>query len=95
MACAHARRQGNGVCLATSDPSGAHPLNCLYDAKLDHLSVLVITGMQATSQLVLGFQQEVHVEKVFEDVAACDVSVPTLVDDRGSNMAYLDERSPT
>ena len=35
-----------GVCLATSGPGGLHLLNGLYDAKLDHVPVLAITGMQ-------------------------------------------------
>jgi pyruvate dehydrogenase (quinone)/pyruvate oxidase len=46
MACAHAKLTGRlGVCLATSGPGGIHLLNGLYDAKLDHMPVLAITGM--------------------------------------------------
>jgi pyruvate dehydrogenase (quinone)/pyruvate oxidase len=87
MACAHAKSTGRlGVCLATSGPGGIHLLNGLYDAKLDHQPVLAITGMQATSVLGTGFQQEVHLEKLFIDVAEFDelvtnpVSIPALVD---------------
>ena len=50
MATAHAKATGKiGVCLATSGPGGIHLLNGLYDAKLDHVPVLAITGMQETS----------------------------------------------
>jgi len=87
MACAHAKATGRlGVCLATSGPGGIHLLNGLYDAKLDHQPVLAITGTQATSVLGTGFQQEVHLEKLFVDVAGFDelvtnpVSIPALVD---------------
>src|ERR671939_1104227 len=71
MATGYAKSTGRlGVCLATSGPGGLHLLNGLYDAKLDHAPVLAITGMQATKLLGTGFQQEVHLERVFEDVAA-------------------------
>src|SRR5689334_5836030 len=87
MACAHAKATGRlGVCLATSGPGGIHLLNGLYDAKLDHQPVLAITGMQATSVLGTGFQQEVALDKLFVDVAEYDVmvtnpvSIPALVD---------------
>ncbi len=76
MACAHAKTTGRlGVCIATSGPGGVHLLNGLYDAKLDHQPVLAITGMQETSLLGTGYQQEVHLEKLFEDVAGYDVMI--------------------
>ena len=60
MATAYAKATGRlGVCLATSGPGGIHLLNGLYDAKLDHAPVLAITGMQETSVLGTGYQQEV------------------------------------
>ena len=76
MACAHAKTTGKlGVCIATSGPGGIHLLNGLYDAKLDHQPVLAITGMQETSVLGTGYQQEVHLEKLFADVAEYDVMI--------------------
>jgi pyruvate dehydrogenase (quinone)/pyruvate oxidase len=76
MACAHAKMTGRlGVCLATSGPGGVHLLNGLYDAKLDHQPVLAITGMQETSLLGTGYQQEVHLEKLFIDVADYDAMI--------------------
>jgi pyruvate dehydrogenase (quinone) len=73
MATAHAKATGQlGVCLATSGPGGIHLLNGLYDAKLDHMPVLAITGMQETSVLGTGYQQEVNLDKLYEDVAVYD-----------------------
>ena len=87
MASGYAKSTGRlGVCLATSGPGGVHLTNGLYDAKLDHVPVLAITGMQATDQLGTGFQQEVHLERLFEDVAdynamvVVPVQLPALVD---------------
>jgi pyruvate dehydrogenase (quinone) len=87
MACGYAKSTGRlGVCLATSGPGGIHLLNGLYDAKLDHVPVLAITGMQETQLLGTGYQQEVHLEKLYQDVADYDVMVlvpgqiPALVD---------------
>src|SRR5213082_3810637 len=76
MACGYAKATGNlGVCLATSGPGGIHLLNGLYDAKLDHQPVLAITGMQETQLLGTGYQQEVHLDKLFADVADYDVMI--------------------
>ncbi|HEY7176486.1 MAG TPA: thiamine pyrophosphate-dependent enzyme, partial [Micromonosporaceae bacterium] len=87
MATAYAKQTGRiGVCLATSGPGGIHLLNGLYDAKLDHAPVLAITGMQETSVLGTGYQQEVHLEQLFADVAEYNEMVtnpsqlPSLVD---------------
>src|ERR687885_671508 len=69
MASAYAKATGRiGVCLATSGPGGIHLINGLYDAKLDHVPVLAITGMQETAVLGTGYQQEVHLEKLYEDL---------------------------
>ncbi|TDC00502.1 pyruvate oxidase [Nonomuraea longispora] len=87
MATGYAKATGRlGVCLATSGPGGIHLLNGLYDAKLDHVPVLAITGMQETSVLGTAYQQEVHLDKLFADVAEYNmlitnpVQLPSLVD---------------
>ncbi|MFG2073132.1 thiamine pyrophosphate-dependent enzyme [Nonomuraea maritima] len=87
MATGYAKATGRvGVCLATSGPGGIHLLNGLYDAKLDHVPVLAITGMQETSVLGTGYQQEVHLDKLFADVAEYNMVItnpgqlPSLVD---------------
>ncbi|HEX3946111.1 MAG TPA: thiamine pyrophosphate-dependent enzyme [Acidimicrobiales bacterium] len=87
MATGYAKSTGRlGVCLATSGPGAIHLLNGLYDAKLDHVPVLAITGMQESQMLGTGYQQEVALEKLYMDVAEYDqmihvpTQVPTLVD---------------
>jgi pyruvate dehydrogenase (quinone)/pyruvate oxidase len=80
MATAHAKATGKiGVCLATSGPGGIHLLNGLYDAKLDHAPVLAITGMQETSVLGTGYQQEVALDKLYADVAEYDMMISNPV----------------
>ena len=70
MATGYAKATGRlGVCAATSGPGAIHLLNGLYDAKLDHVPVLAITGMQETSVLGAHYQQEVHTDLLFQDVA--------------------------
>src|SRR6201992_4066427 len=80
MAVAHAKATGRiGVCLAASGPGGVHLLNGLYDAKLDHMPVLAITGMQETSLLGTGYQQEVALDKLYADVAEYDMMISNPV----------------
>jgi pyruvate dehydrogenase (quinone) len=70
MACAYAKFTGKlGVCLATSGPGGLHLLNGLYDAKLDGQPVLAITGMPFHDLIGTFTQQDVELDKVFQDVA--------------------------
>jgi len=76
MACAYAKYTGKlGVCLATSGPGGIHLLNGLYDAKLDGQPVLAITG-HAYHDLIDTFsQQDVDLDKLFQDVAVYNARV--------------------
>src|SRR2546421_11670883 len=70
MACAHAKFTGEvGICLATSGPGAIHLLNGLYDAKMDHASVVAIVGQQARAALGGDYQQEVDLVTLFKDVA--------------------------
>jgi len=69
MACAYAKHTGRlGCCLATSGPGGIHLLNGLYDAKLDGQPVLAITGMQFHDLTDTHTQQDVELDKLFENV---------------------------
>jgi pyruvate dehydrogenase (quinone)/pyruvate oxidase len=82
MATGYAKSTGRlGVCLATSGPGAIHLLNGLYDAKLDHVPVLALTGMQESQMLGTGYQQEVALEKLYMDVAEYNemIRVPTQV----------------
>ncbi|MGA7521937.1 MAG: thiamine pyrophosphate-dependent enzyme [Acidobacteriaceae bacterium] len=69
-ACAYAKFTGRiGVCIATSGPGGIHLLNGLYDAKMDGHPVLAITGMQHSDLIGTFTQQDVALDKLYEDVA--------------------------
>jgi pyruvate dehydrogenase (quinone)/pyruvate oxidase len=76
MACGYAKYTGKlGVCLATSGPGGIHLLNGLYDAKMDGQAVLAITG-HAFHDLIDTFsQQDVDLDKIFQDVAVYNTRV--------------------
>jgi pyruvate dehydrogenase (quinone) len=76
MACGYAKFTGRlGCCIATSGPGGLHLLNGLYDAKLDGVPVLAITGLQFHDLLHTFTQQDVELDKIFEDVAVYNVRV--------------------
>jgi thiamine pyrophosphate-dependent acetolactate synthase large subunit-like protein len=69
-ACGYAKFTGRlGVCFATSGPGAIHLLNGLYDAKLDGVPVLAVTGHTYHDMLGTHYQQEVKIPALFEDVA--------------------------
>ena len=75
-ACAYAKWTGKlGVCLATSGPGGIHLLNGLYDAKLDGQPVLAITGLQFHDLLHTWTQQDVELDKLFQDVSVYNTRI--------------------
>jgi pyruvate dehydrogenase (quinone) len=79
MACAHSKFTGEvGICLATSGPGAIHLLNGLYDAKMDHQSVLAIIGQQSRAALGGEYQQEVDLISLFKDVAHEYVHMATV-----------------
>jgi pyruvate dehydrogenase (quinone) len=101
MACAHSKFTGEvGVCTATSGPGAIHLLNGLYDARLDHQSVLAVVGQQATTALGSHYQQEVDLLSLYKDVAGefCTmITVPDQLDvavDRAMRIAAT-ERTVT
>src|SRR3954453_3347266 len=78
MATGYAKATGRlGVCAATSGPGAIHLLNGLYDAKLDNVPVLAITGMQETSALGTHYQPGVHLDRLYPDLAADNLMVTT------------------
>ncbi|MCO5411862.1 thiamine pyrophosphate-requiring protein [Ralstonia mojiangensis] len=83
MASAHAKFTGElGVCMATSGPGATHLITGLYDARLDHMPVLAITGQQARTAVGGHYQQEVDLAAMFRDVAGAFVhqaSMPAQV----------------
>jgi pyruvate dehydrogenase (quinone) len=99
MACAHAKFTGElGVCIATSGPGASHLLTGLYDARMDHMPVLAITGQQARAALGGHYQQELDLATMFKDVAGTFVqqaSTPPQVRhlvDRAVRMAVAERR---
>src|SRR5699024_6912171 len=88
-----------GVCIATSGPGAVHLLNGLYDAKMDHQPVVAIVGQQGRVSLGSDAQQQLNLERVFEDVAGYVQTVTTpmqapLVVDRAVRIAAA-RRCPT
>jgi pyruvate dehydrogenase (quinone)/pyruvate oxidase len=76
MACAYAKYTGKlGVCLATSGPGGIHLLNGLYDAKHDGAPVLAITGLPYHDLIATHTQQDVELDKLFENVCVYNARV--------------------
>lgn len=68
MAVAYAKLTGKlGVCLATTGPGGIHLLNGLYDAKMDSQPILAITGLTYHDLIGTNTQQDIELDKVFED----------------------------
>lgn len=58
-----------GVCLATTGPGAIHLLNGLYDAKMDQVPVLAITGLSYHDLIGTRYQQDVATDRLFSDVA--------------------------
>ncbi|MFP3122641.1 pyruvate oxidase [Ectobacillus funiculus] len=69
-AASYAKLTGKlGVCMAIAGPGAIHLLNGLYDAKLDKVPVLAITGQIESDLIGTDFFQEVNLERMFDDVA--------------------------
>src|SRR5437764_3582894 len=76
MACGYAKYTGRlGVCLATSGPGAIHLLNGLYDAKMDGQPVLAITGMAYHDLINTRTQQDVELDKLFENVCVYNTRI--------------------
>jgi thiamine pyrophosphate-dependent acetolactate synthase large subunit-like protein len=70
MANGHAKLNGElGVVLAAQGPGAAHMLNCMYDAKMDKVPLLVITGQIESHVIGTNTVQEINQLLLFEDVA--------------------------
>jgi pyruvate dehydrogenase (quinone) len=82
MAAAHAKFTGEpGVCLSTGGPGAAHLVTGLYDAKMDHVPVLAICGQAARTARGAHYQQELNLDRLFQDVAdyVHEAAVPSQV----------------
>lgn len=71
MATGEAKYTGGvGVLTVTQGPGAIHVLNGLYDAKLDSAAVVALVAQQHTSVLGSGYQQEVDLPTLFQDVSS-------------------------
>jgi thiamine pyrophosphate-dependent acetolactate synthase large subunit-like protein len=69
-ACGYAKfTKRLGVCMATSGPGGIHLLNGLYDATMDGVPVLAITGHTFHDLIGMRQQQDVALDKLMDNVA--------------------------
>ncbi len=57
------------VCMGTSGPGSIHLLNGLYEAKMDHVPVIALTGQVETDLLGTDYFQEVNLPRLFDDVS--------------------------
>ena len=93
MAAAHAKFTGEiGVCLSTGGPGASHLITGLYDAKLDHAPVLAIAGQAPRAVRGGHYQQELNLDRMFQDVAEFvhELETPAqagILLDRGIRMA--------
>jgi len=94
MASADAKFSGGlGVCLSTGGPGASHLVTGLYDAKMDHMPVLAITGQAPRTARGAHYQQELNLDRLFADVAVYvqEAEAPAQVRhlvDRGIRMAF-------
>ncbi len=57
------------VCMGTSGPGSIHLLNGLYEAKMDHVPVIALTGQIETDLMGTDYFQEVNLPRLFDDVS--------------------------
>lgn len=75
-AAAYAKLTGKiGVALSIGGPGAIHMLNGMYDAKMDHVPMLVLAGQVTSDVKGTGFFQEVDLPALFEDVAVYNRSL--------------------
>lgn len=58
-----------GVCLATTGPGATHLLTGLYDAQMDQIPVLAITGLPYHDLIGTHYQQDIATDRLFREVA--------------------------
>ncbi|MET1249612.1 pyruvate oxidase [Sporolactobacillus sp. STCC-11] len=85
-AAAYSKLTGKiGVCLAIGGPGAIHLLNGMYDAKMDHVPMLVLVGHIPARLTGTDYFQEVNTVELFKDVAVYNKEItsaesfPTVV----------------
>lgn len=72
------------ACMGTSGPGSIHLLNGLYDAKMQHVPVIALTGQIETDLSKHDYFQEVNLVKLFDDVSVFSAQL-----DNPDNAHYL------
>ncbi|QRF75062.1 pyruvate dehydrogenase [Thermoplasmatales archaeon] len=57
------------VCVGTSGPGSIHLLNGLYDAKMEGVPVIALTGQVETDLIGSDYFQEINTNRLFDDVS--------------------------
>ncbi len=76
------------ACMGTSGPGSIHLLNGLYEAKMDHVPVIALTGQVETDLIGSDYFQEINVNHLFEDVSVYSQQINS-----SENAAYLTWRA--
>lgn len=77
-ATAHAKLTGKiGVCFGSAGPGATHLFNGLYDAQMDHVPVLALTGQVGTGDMNWDSFQEMNENPMFVDVSVYNRTVIT------------------
>ncbi|BCU67603.1 pyruvate oxidase [Sulfolobales archaeon HS-7] len=75
-ASVEAELTGNlAACMGTSGPGSIHLLNGLYNAKMQGVPVIALTGQVESSLLGSDYFQEVNLVKLFDDVAVFNMMI--------------------
>lgn len=78
MASAYGKLTGHvSVCLGISGPGATNLVTGLYDAQLDHSSVLALTGMVPRKQIGRGAIQEIDQQAFFEPLTVYNKTLMT------------------
>ncbi len=79
---------GPTACMGTSGPGSIHLINGLYDAKMDHVPVIALSGQVESDMLGHDYFQEVNLVKLMDDVAVFNQMIVNP-----SNAEYLVRRA--
>ena len=63
------------ACMGTSGPGSIHLLNGLYEAKMDHVPVIALTGQVETDLIGHDFFQEINTNRLFDDVSVFNTQI--------------------
>lgn len=76
MASGYAKATGRlGVCLGTTGPGAVHLMNGLYDAAMEGVPVLALTGVMPNDVLGTKFFQEIDTVTLMQDIAVYNQTI--------------------